>query len=137
MPVGGTLRADSINRCRRRVSAAGRSHGLSALIVSHDSVDATSVPDLLRPEHQPEVAGCPELAAALVAAVLFEGVDEARKHLGLDCERLVLAVEKQSQWRQVTAGHHLEFVAIRLQRIRRGDGMAHRCLVQAERDQRP
>ncbi len=46
------------------------------------------------------------------------------------------AVEEQAQRRQIAARRDLEAIAERLHHVRRGDRMADRRLVQAERDER-
>src|SRR5690242_4916733 len=51
-------------------------------------------------EFEPEVAGCPQVAAALVAAILLEGVDRAVELLGHDRERLALSVQKHAKRRK-------------------------------------
>ena len=97
----------------------------SAPIVSHDSVEATSVPGASGAERQPEVAGRPELAAAFVAAVLLERVrDRAGTSSGSTVNAFSCAVEKEPQRRQVAAGSDLEPVADRVHagRARSPDG---------------
>ena len=88
-------------------------------------------------QHQAEIPGTPEIAAAFVAAVLLELVQHGREDLGNHRERLLVPVDEQAQRRQFAAGLDLEPVAQRVHAVRNGERMVDRRLVKTEREERP
>ena len=119
------------------VFGARQSSGERSLIVSHRSVEATSVALRSAGKIDSEIAGAPELAAALVAAALLGPVMQLADDLSLDGEGFSSAVHEHAERRELAARGHFDPVVHRGQHVGLLDRPVDGVVVGAEMERRP